>query len=135
MRILLLGLSAALLAGCNMLPAGNNSSGGNVSAGNAAAPAPGGNALAPGGNMMLPGGESDAGGNSAAAGPRGGGESRAEMMEECTSGAPGNVAEGTDVNRLCSCAVDRVMQGQPQRQSILQCAQEQGVELTGAGVR
>ena len=111
MRMILAGLAAALLAGCGGADVANN-----AAADNAAAPA---NTAAP----LDP--APAAPGN--AAGP---GESREEMIAECSAGAPGNVAEGTDVAALCGCAVDRVIAGSGQREAIRQCAEQQGVRLT-----
>ena len=114
MRMIFAGLAAVLLAGCGGADIANNAASGNdaapaqVAPANVAAPAPG------------------------ATGPGRPGESREEMIAECSSGAPGNVAEGTDIAALCGCAVDRVIAGSGQREAIRQCAAEQGVRLTNS---
>jgi len=112
MRMILAGLAAALLAGCGGADVANR-----AAADNAAAPA----------NTAAPVDPAPAAPGNAAAGP---GESREEMIAECSAGAPGNVAEGTDVAALCGCAVDRVIAGSGQREAIRQCAEQQGVRLT-----
>ena len=111
MRMIATGLAAVLLAGCGGAEVANNA------AGNAAAPA---NVAAP----VDP--AAAAPGNAAAARP---GESREQMIAECSEGAPGNVAEGTDIAALCGCAVDRVIAGSGQNAAVRQCADEQGVRL------
>ncbi|MGQ0588073.1 MAG: hypothetical protein ACT4N8_00895 [Sphingosinicella sp.] len=113
MRMIFAGLAAVLLAGCGGAEVANN-----AASGNDAAPA---NAVAPVNTV------GEAPGNRSSVGP---GESREEMVAECSSGAPGNVAEGTDIAALCGCAVDRVIAGSGQREAIRQCAAEQGVRLT-----
>lgn len=124
MRMILIGLSAALLAGCGVAMT-NNSSGNAAAPANTAAPA---NSSAPAspGNMMLPGGEGDAGGNSTAAGGR---NSREALLVDCAQEATGNLPQGTDVARLCGCAVDRHLGGATQSDSMRQCAAEQNVDL------
>ena len=102
------GLAAVLLAGCGGQVANN------AAEGNAAAPV----------NVVAP--APAAPGNAAASGP---GESREEMIAECSAGAPGNVAEGTDIAALCGCAVDKVIAGSGQNAAVRQCADEQGVRL------
>ena len=110
MRLILVSLTAALLASCNGMAVTNNGSG-NAAATNAAAPA---NSSAPAtpGNMVLPGDEGDAGGNSAAAGDR---NSREALLADCTQEAGGALPPGTDAAALCSCAVDRHLAGATQR--------------------
>lgn len=129
MRMILVGLSAALLAGCNMAAVTNNGSG------NAAAPPA--NTAAPAQpinpeNMVLPGSEEDAGGaanGSAPAGPANG--NRAELLEECTSQGRAMLPQGTDVAALCGCAVDRHLAGTRRNEAMRQCATEQDVRLPG----
>ena len=116
MRMIFAGLAAVLLAGCGGADVANN-----AASGNDAATA---NAVAP----VAPANESA--GAPGAAGPGRPGESREEMIAECSSGAPGNVAEGTDIAALCGCAVDRVIAGSGQREAIRQCAEQQGARLT-----
>jgi len=127
MRMFLVGLSAALLAGCGSVPA-NNSSGNAVAPGNAAAPA----TPAMPTNMVLPGGEGDAAetGNGMAAGGSGGGN-RAQMLAECTQEATSELPAGTDAAGLCGCAVDRVMAGAGRGDAMRLCATERNVRLPG----
>jgi hypothetical protein len=125
MRLILTGLCALALAACNNVGStANTGSEGNDSIANAAVsaepanltvpptgPVPDGNAVAPGN------GSADAG------------QSREALLADCTSGAPGNVPDGTDVAALCGCAVDKVLAGAGQNESIRQCATEQNVRL------
>lgn len=124
MRLILTGLAVITLAACNNAGSTANTSDSNDSAANAAAGAEPANLtmppaeLAPDGNVVAPG-------NSSAAG----GQSREALLADCTSGAPGNVPDGTDVAALCGCAVDKVLAGAGQNESIRQCATEQNVRL------
>ena len=126
MRMILVGLSAALLAGCGGATIANNSSG------NAAAPA---NTAAPSApinpaNMVLPGGEEDASGpaNSTAAdgAPS---RNREQLLAECTDQGRAMLPAGTDVAALCGCAVDRHLAGARRNEAMRQCAAEQNVRL------
>lgn len=124
MRLILTGLAAITLAACNNAGSTANSGDGNDSAANAAASAePANLAMPPAG--LAPVGNAIAPGNGSAAG----GQSREALLADCTSGAPGNVPDGTDVAALCGCAVDKVLAGAGQRESIRQCATEQNVRL------
>lgn len=123
MRMFLVGLAAALLAGCGAVTA-TNSSGNATAPGNAAAPA----TPAMPANMMLPGGESDA------AGPGNGmatGGDRAQMLAECTQEATAELPAGTDAAGLCGCAVDRVVAGAGRGEAMRLCAAERNVQLPG----
>ncbi|MDQ8758118.1 hypothetical protein RCO27_17975 [Sphingosinicella sp. LHD-64] len=127
MRLILTGLALALAACNNAGSAANDSSAdaGNtapVSATDGAAPA----------NLSVPPTGPVPEGNAAApdnGSATAGGQSRAALLADCTSGAPGNVPEGTDVAALCGCAVDKVLAGAGQNESIRQCAAEQNVRL------
>lgn len=127
MRMILIGLTAALLSACNV-PLGNN-----ASTTNAAAPVNNSTAAPPLNqtNMVMPGGEDDAGGGNASAGASeddvGGG--REAMLASCTREAGGALPQGTDVARLCGCAVDRALAGARRPDAMRQCATEQNVQL------
>lgn len=126
MRMILLGLSAALLAGCSGAAVTNNSSGNAAAPANNAAPA---SPINPA-NMVLPGGEDDAGGpaNSAAAGGAPS-RNREELLAECTDQGSAMLPPGTDVAALCGCAVDRHLAGARRNEAMRQCATEQNVRL------
>ncbi len=126
MRLILTSLAALALAACNNAgSAANDSATGNDGAASAAVAAGPANLSAPPAGLA-PDGNMAAAGNSAAAA---GGQSRAALLADCTSGAPGNVPDGTNVAALCGCAVDKVLAGSGQNESIRQCAAEQNVRL------
>lgn len=124
MRLILTGLAAISLAACDNAGSTTNSGDGSGSAANAAASAEPANLTVPP-TGPVPDGNATAPGNSSAAG----GQSREALLADCTSGAPGNVPDGTDVAALCGCAVDKVLAGAGQNESIRQCATEQNVRL------
>lgn len=126
MRMILIGLTAALLTACNGMTAGNNTTGGNAAvANNSTAAAP---PLSPG-NMAMPGGEEDAGGNASAGASQDDVSDREGMLASCTREAGGALPPGTDVARLCGCAVDRAIAGARRPDAMRQCATEQNVRL------
>lgn len=88
MRIVFMGMTAALLAACTAQPAANNQA--------AAPPAPGLNATA--GNAV----GDEAGGLA---------DFRAQWLEACIGGARDAAPPGTPVERHCACAIDRMMAG------------------------
>jgi hypothetical protein len=124
----MIGLTAALLSACNV-PLGNNASTGNAgaAANNITNAVPPLNQT----NMVMPGGEEDAGGGNASAGASeddvGGG--REAMLASCTREAGAALPQGTDVARLCGCAVDRALAGARRSDAMRQCATEQNVQL------
>lgn len=123
MRLFLTGLAALSLAACGAADsATNTSSAGNAadSVLNSAGPAVPATGPVPDGNEIAPGNST---------GTAAGGQSRESLLADCTSGAPGNVPEGTNVAALCGCAVDKVLAGSGQNESIRQCAAEQNVRL------
>lgn len=130
MRMILVGLTAALLTACNGMTAGNNASAGNAAApANTATSAP---PLSPG-NLVMPGGEEDAGSGAAPGG--GEGNDREAMLASCTQEAGAALPPGTDVARLCGCAVDRALAGAQRPAAMRQCATEQNVQLPGSPSR
>jgi hypothetical protein len=131
MRMILAGLSAALLAGCGGATIANNSGSGNAAAPvNTAVPSAPINPA----NMVLPGGEEDAGGpanrtaNSTAAGGATG-RNREALLAECTDQGRAMLPAGTDVAALCGCAVDRHLAGARRNAAMRQCAAERNVRL------
>jgi len=114
MRIVLVGLSAALLAGCNATPVVNNSAGNSLMPGNVAAPGAPAFPGAPG-NGMAPPAISQA--------------QRADMIGECTTELRRGAPAGANVEALCTCSVDGMAAGAPQEQAVRQCAQQQGIVL------
>lgn len=130
MRMILVGLSAALLAGCNTAAVTNNGSS-NATAAPANGAAPAQPPINPE-NMVLPGGEEDAGGPANSSAPAGSANgNRAELLEECTSQGRAMLPQGTDVAALCGCAVDRHLAGTRRNEAMRQCATEQDVRLPG----
>jgi hypothetical protein len=124
MRMILVGLSAALLASCGGVSVSNNASGNAAAPVNSAAPA---TPTMPG-NLVMPGGEDDAGGGNASAGAGG---NRDALLASCTAEARGALPQSVDVARLCGCAVDRHLGGATQSEAMRQCATEQNVALPG----
>ena len=125
MRMILVGLSAALLVGCGGVSVSNNNSGNAAAApANTTATAP---PLNPA-NMVMPGGEEDAGGGNVSAGGGGGGD-RASLLASCTQEAGAALPAGTDVAALCGCAVDRALAGARRADAMRQCATAQNVRL------
>ena len=119
MRHVLL-FAAVLLAGCGGTATVNNNAGGNAAATNATTPAP------PPANALPA-----SGGNATAAadtrrGPSG--LTRPEMLEECASQAEA-MLPGVEPGALCTCAVDRVLDGAQRRDAVRQCAAELNIQL------
>jgi len=124
MRMLLVGISAALIVGCNDTTPSSNI--GNVGAvptfPGMPAPSSSGNGAAP----NTPGGlgaPAPAGGSrTSTLSP----EQRAEQFAEC-AGDLAQEAPGTDPSALCSCAVEFMAAGDSAGDSINRCATQLGV--------
>ena len=115
----LIVLATILLAGCGSAATLDNQAAGNTAVANAAAASPPANALPP------------AGGNATAAadtrrGPSG--LTRPEMLEECASQAEA-MLPGVEPGPLCTCAVDRVLDGAQRRDAVRQCAAALNIRL------
>jgi hypothetical protein len=102
MRVILAGLSLTLLAACGGKA---NTNAANGAAANASAPAA--NAAAP-------------------ADPR-----RAGEIQECIADVRTEMPEGTDLNAICGCAVDKMQTGARERQAMEQCAAQMGIQPRG----
>lgn len=114
MRMIFVGLAAALLAGCGsglvQIDEGNNTG---PAAGNPAAP---GAPSAPGTPTPI----------------RPGRNTREATVAACVADLSRSLPPGTNVQALCGCSVDRMIAGTPQMEAVRQCAAEQRVTLPGA---
>jgi hypothetical protein len=117
MRMIVIGLAAALLAGCGGLV--------QIDEGNGAGPAAGGPG---GGDGSKPSGQ---GGPAAPGGPGTGRNTREATIAACVRDLGRSLPRGTDVPRLCGCAVDRMIARTPQNDAVRQCAAEQNVRVPG----
>lgn len=109
-KLVIIGLSALLLAGCGsglvQIDEGNN-----------AGPAAGG-----------PGGPSQPN----APGPvRPARTSREGTIRACVEDLTRSLPRGTNIQPLCECTVDRMLAGTGQMDALRQCAREQNVTLPG----
>lgn len=120
MRMILVGLAAAMLAGCGGLVQVEDG---------------GGNGAGPGaGGPAAPGAQGGPSGPAPATPIRPGARrnSRAEIIEDCTADVARSMPAGTDVARFCACAADRMVARVPQQEAARQCAAEQNIRLPGA---
>lgn len=113
MRMIVIGLAAALLAGCDNLVSIDEGNGASPGPAPAAGPAPG--------NMTAPG----------APPPGGRRNSREMMIADCTEDLGRNLPRGTNIAALCACSVDRMLARVPQRDAVNQCAAELRIALPG----
>lgn len=125
MRKILVGLAAASLAACGS-PSLNNVSANATAPTNSAAPTPA--PIAPE-NIVLPADEGDAAGSGNSSAGRDVGGDRAALLASCTQEAGAALPQGTDVARLCGCAVDRALAGANRGDAMRQCAADQNVQL------
>lgn len=111
MRMIVTGLSALLIAGCGsglvQIDEGNNT-------GPGPGPAVGG-----------------PGGQGAPAAPRPGRATREGTIAACVQDLGRSLPQGTNVQALCECAVDRMIAGTGQMDAVRQCAAAQRVTLPG----
>ncbi|MGQ0661226.1 hypothetical protein [Sphingosinicella sp.] len=112
MRMFMMGMAAAALAGCQLLT---------IDEGNGTGPAAGPAA----GNMAAPGAPG------APAAPGGRRNSREVMIADCSVDLGRSLPAGTDITALCTCSVDRMLARVPQRDAVRQCAAELRITLPG----
>lgn len=108
MRMIVIGLTALSLAGCGQGLV-------QIDGGNQAGPAMGGGPGRPGGQ----------------GGQRPGAPSREGTIAACVQDLSRSLPQGTNVQALCTCTVDRMIAGTGQMDAVRQCATEQNIRLPG----
>lgn len=119
MRMILTGLAAAMLAGCGGLV--------QVEEG-------GGNGAGPGASGPgAPGAQGGPSGPAPATPIRPGRNTRESTIAACVQDLSQSLPQGTNVQALCECSVDRMIAGTGQMEAVRACAAEQRVTLPGQG--
>lgn len=56
-------------------------------------------------------------------------ERRARQIGQCLETAPSSLPAGSNANAFCTCAVDKMATGMPQRNAVIECADEMHIQL------
>ena len=56
-------------------------------------------------------------------------ERRARQIQACIENASSSLPAGTNANAFCGCAVDKMANGMPQRNAVIECADEMHIQL------